>query len=525
FFEFKNGSFAKSKIKAQFESARFVVVENDRTIWVAHPYKGIYRIDINPDNSTHIKLYNQNKGLLSSNNNYIFKIKNRIVVSTENGLYEYNEQKDGFEVSAYFKNILNKRDIRYLKEDPSGNIWFVREKELGIVDFSGNSPKVIPFPELNNKLVSGFENVYAFDKHNIIIGGEKGFYHVDFEKYKQNRTTLQTQIRIARSIGKKDSLLYGGYLTHQKTELPYGMNSLHFEYSAILFGQQANIEYSYCLKGFDKGWSNWSNKPEKEYTNLPAGNYVFQVKSRNNLGNESVACSYPFTILPPWYQTQWAYFVYCLLFLCVIYLLHRHQRRKFLRQKEQYEEQQKHLQYLHQLELEKNEKEIVKLKNEKLEAEIGHKNSELANSTMHLVQKKEMLDKIREDLNALVKKVDNEQVSTEFKRVLKVLGDDNKIDENWEHFAHHFDKVHSDFLVLLKARYPSLTASELKLCAYLRMNLSNKEIAQLVNISIRGVEIARYRLRKKLGLSKEMNLFEFLLKEQSVSNSEVMQTL
>ena len=134
------------------------------------------------------------------------------------------------------------------------------------------------------------------------------------------------------------------------------------------------------------------------------------------------------------------------------------------------------------------------------------------------------MGKIRDDLNALLKKIDNDQVSTEFKKVLKVLGEDNKIDENWEHFAHHFDKVHSDFLVALKARHPSLTASELKLCAYLRMNLSNKEIAQLVNISVRGVEIARYRLRKKLGLSKEMNLFEFLLNEQAGNNIEVLQS-
>ncbi|HUC82521.1 MAG TPA: triple tyrosine motif-containing protein, partial [Flavisolibacter sp.] len=462
---------------------------------------------------------NQNKGLQSANNNYVFRVKNRIVAATENGLYEYNEQADAFEPSTYFKNILNKKSIRYLKEDQYGNIWFVHGKELGVLDFSESKPKVIHFPELNNKLVSGFENIYALDKHNIIIGGEKGFYHVDFEKYKQNKIVLETHIRLVRTLGKTDSTLYGGYLAQQQLRLPFSMNSLHFEYSASLFGQQSNIEYSYFLDGFDKGWSNWLGKPEKEYTNLPAGSYVFRVKSRNNLGNESAVSSFTFTILPPWYQTPVAYFVYALIFLGLIYYLHRNQRKKFLRQKEEYEARQKQLQYLHQLELEKNEKEIVKLKNEKLEAEIGHKNSELANSAMHLVQKREMLGKIRDDLHALIKKIDNEQVSAEFKRVLKMLGDDTKIDDNWEHFAHHFDKVHTDFLIGLKSRFPTLTPSELKLCAYLRMNLSNKEIAQLVNISTRGVEIARYRLRKKLGLSKETNLFEFLLKEPATEAS------
>jgi DNA-binding CsgD family transcriptional regulator len=298
------------------------------------------------------------------------------------------------------------------------------------------------------------------------------------------------------------------------------MNSLHFGYSTTLFGQQSNIEYSYFLKGFDKGWSNWSSRPEKEYTNLPPGNYVFQVKARNNLGNESTASTYSFTILPPWYQTFFAYLVYFLMLIGFLYYLNLRHRNKLLQQKEQYEERQRQLEYLHQLELEKNEKQIVKLKNEKLESEISHKNSELANSAMHLVQKREMLSKIHDDLNTLLKKIDNEQVSNQFKKLLKLLGEDNKMDDNWEQFAHHFDKVHADFLVLLKNRYPALTANELKLCAYVRMNLSSKEIAQLMNISIRGVEIGRYRLRKKLGLPKEMNLFEFLLNEQGASAAE-----
>lgn len=521
FFEFRNGSFYKTRINAQFESARFVVVENEHRVWVAHPYKGIYRISLNADHTTEIKLYNQTKGLFSANNNYIFKIKNRIIAATEKGLYEYNEQKDIFEISSYFKTILNEKNIRYLKEDPSGNIWFVRQKELGVVDLSKPKPRIIYFPELNNKLVSGFENIYPFDEHNIIIGGEKGFYHVDFEKYKQNKNLIETQIRLVRSIGKTDSVLYGGYLSQTKVHMPYGMNSLHFEFSAILYGQQSNIEYSYFLKGFDRGWSKWLGKPEKEYTNLPPGEYIFQVKARNNLGNESAIHSYSFTILPPWYQTTIAYIIYALLFLGLIYYLNRWQRKKFLLQIEQYEKQQKQLQYLHQLELEKNEKEIVKLKNEKLESEIAHKNSELATSAMHLVQKREMLGKIRDDLNGLLKKIDNEQVSNEFKKLLKILGEDNKIDDNWEQFAHHFDKVHTDFLVALKKRHASLTSSELKLCAYLRMNLSSKEIAQLMNISIRGVEIGRYRLRKKLGLSKETNLFEFLLSEQELHKANI----
>ena len=95
--------------------------------------------------------------------------------------------------------------------------------------------------------------------------------------------------------------------------------------------------------------------------------------------------------------------------------------------------------------------------------------------------------------------------------MIKSLGEDEHIDTEWENFTKHFDKVHSDFVKRLKEVHPNLTGNELKLCTYLRMNLSTKEIAQLMNISVRGVEISRYRLRKKLGIASEVNLFDYLL--------------
>ena len=95
------------------------------------------------------------------------------------------------------------------------------------------------------------------------------------------------------------------------------------------------------------------------------------------------------------------------------------------------------------------------------------------------------------------------------------------MDEEWHQFSTHFDTVHLNFLRSIKRRYPILTPNELKLCAYLHMNLSSKEIAQHMKISVRGVEISRYRLRKKLQISTETNLFDFLLEFSSSDlNSE-----
>lgn len=180
-------------------------------------------------------------------------------------------------------------------------------------------------------------------------------------------------------------------------------------------------------------------------------------------------------------------------------------------QQARYERKQKELQYLHQLEIDKAENELVLLRNEKLQSEIDFKNSELATSAMHLVQKGELFTKIKSELTHIMKVADNEKAITELKKAIKLLGEDEKMDKDWEHFAQHFDKVHSDFVVVLKEKHPNLSANDLKLCAYLRMNLSTKEIAQLMNISVRGVEISRYRLRKKLDLATEVSLFNYLI--------------
>ncbi|MDB5252960.1 MAG: hypothetical protein JWP27_2129 [Flaviaesturariibacter sp.] len=530
-FDFANGGFKRDPAEARFESARFVTVDNtDHTIWVAHPYKGIYKVQFDEKMQAKIRLYTTDNGLFSINNNYVFKIRNHIVTTTENGVYEYNVEADKFEPSRYFKPFLDQPNIHYMREDARGNIWFVHDKKIGVVDFSGKAPQTIYLPELTDKIVNGFEFIYPVDDNNILVGAEKGFFHVNYEKYRRQRTTPEVLLRSVRAFGRNDSLLYGGHpnqtpgdAAFRSPSIANPWNSLHFEFSSTLYSQQATIEYSYYLKGYDKGWSDWSRKVEKEYTYLPPGSYTFQVKARNHRGNESAVESYSFVILPPWYQSRWAYALYACLFLVGCTLLYRAQKKKFALQKMKFEEEQKRLQYLHQLELEKTEKELIKLRNEKLEAEIAHKNTELASTAMHLVQKGELMTKIKEEMTRIKKNLDSGKTSEDFRKIIRTLNEEDKMNEDWENFAIHFDKVHSDFLTALKNKYPALTPNELKLSAYLRMNLSSKEVAQLMNISVRGVEISRYRLRKKLQLSTETNLFDFLIRispeavEQQVS--------
>ena len=177
------------------------------------------------------------------------------------------------------------------------------------------------------------------------------------------------------------------------------------------------------------------------------------------------------------------------------------------RQQTAFDEEQKRLKYIHQLELEKNEKEIIKLQNEKLANEVVFKNRELADATMHLVERSDALAKVKDELQKLYKNTPNNH---DVKKAIQLLNDVEKNNANWDQFASHFDEVNNDFLKKIKAKYPVLSNTDLKVCAYLQLNLSSKEIAQLMNISVRGVEISRYRLRKKLQIPTEQTLNDFL---------------
>jgi DNA-binding CsgD family transcriptional regulator len=536
-YNYDKGTFKNPSIHSHFESARYIAIDNN-IAWASHPDKGLYKVQLNSGVNPVYSIYKDPKGIVSPNKNHIFKLKSRIIFTSQKGIFEYDIKTDDFIPSDFLKDIFGDTQVEYLKEDNDGNIWYVENGRLGVIDFSEEKPRNIHFPELNSKVMSGgFEYVYPFNRNNVFVAAEEGFYLINYEQYRTVKEKIPVLINSVKISNKKDSTIFGEYfgdslasgiINKRIPEIKYRWNTVSFEYASSLYGKQSSIEYSYYLQGFDKGWSGWSKKTEKEYPYLSPGTYTFSVKARTHEGAESTTLSYQFTILAPWYRTIWMYLVYGALIGIFIYLIHRFQRRKFIRQqqkheeerekleyvnklqKEKFEEEQKQLTYLHQLELERHENEIIRLRNEKLESEIQLKNTELASTTLNLIQKGEMLAKVKEEFVRMNKVGDVDKESDDYKKILKMLGED-KMKKNWEQFAVHFDKVHSDFLVSIKAAYPNLTPAELKLCAYLRLSLSSKEIAQIMNITIKSVELGRHRLRKKLKISPDVNLFNFLL--------------
>lgn len=508
-------------ISGVHESLRFIYFDEQKNIlWASHPNRGVFKFSLSKDFTriTNTKLYNHFQGLPFDDYNYIFFIKNRIMVSTLKGAYEYDYQKDKF-IPSKLLSPLSKLSLQYLKEDTEGNVWFVTNKRVGVLDFTQpTQPTIFFLPEMDKKVVGGFENIYPYDAENIFIGSSKGFFHVNYKKYKENITQVKVILSQISLFGKRDSLLFGGYFTNEsqsvipqnnhyqrEININHDLNSIHFEFSSTYFGQQKSIQFSYILEGFDHQWSSWSGKSEKDYTNLPVGDYRFEVKARNNLGTESVPVFYSFKILPAWYQTIWFNILVFAVFSYLLYLLFKYQQKRHLKAQDQ-------LSYLHQLEIEGTEKEIVRLQKERLEADMNYKNKELSIMTMHLLQRGKVLEKVKEMIQGIIKKHEISEGSSTFRHLIRLIKEVEKSDEDWDQFTIHFNHANSDFFNKLKEQFPDLTPNELKICAYVKMNLSIKEIAQLLNITTKAVEVGRYRLRKKLNIGPEVNLYDFLLK-------------
>ncbi|MDZ7776779.1 MAG: hypothetical protein U5L09_14830 [Bacteroidales bacterium] len=130
------------------------------------------------------------------------------------------------------------------------------------------------------------------------------------------------------------------------------------------------------------------------------------------------------------------------------------------------------------------------------------KSKEAVSVAMQMTHKNEVLNEIKLKLMTVSQKV-NEHAQGEIKKLIRTIESDVRMDKDWERFHKHFEDVHSGFFRSLREKYPELTPKDLRMCAYLRMNLSTKEIALISNISVRGAEISRYRLRKKLELDQD----------------------
>ena len=514
------------------ESCRIMEQDDYGNIWMAHGYKGLFRFRLsdNLKSVEEVKFYGVEQGFPSNVLIGVYKIRGNLAFTTTDGVYQYNKESDRFVKDPFFEKFFEPGSpLNVLAEDANQNIYFLGQREIGVLkknptgDYYKETDK---FVKIKGMLNDDLQNISILENNKVLYGAKEGFIVYDPIQDIPYQYNFNVLIRRITLTGMPDSTIFFGNFPSQTNDSPnspgtgnYNFsahhNSLRFEYSATFMDGMGETTYQYFLDGYDHEWSEWSNKNEKEYTNLNEGNYVFQIRAKNIYGQISKEANYQFSIMPPWHRSKLAYTSYFLAFslsfsLFLFFIGQKHKKEKnTLRQHQEQELSKKESELLNIKTA--SEREIEKLKTEKLKADISHKNKELATSTMHLINKNEFISQVKQNLTMLVRKNPEDPLANDLEKIMTSIERNISSDDDWQHFEIHFDQVHGDFSKRLKDKYPNLSPQDRRLCAYLRMNMTTKEIANLLNITVRGAEISRYRLRKKLGLSRDFNLAEYIL--------------
>lgn len=492
------------------ESSRFIEEDSDGHLWMSHPYRGVFRIEgLGPNESPTVIELATDDGIPSTQNNHVFKIKNEILVCAEKGILTYNPTNKMLEPNTQFNELIG-ADVktRRLFETPKGDIWYITENEVGLLNIKSgiikNDVAKKLFPQAIKKSNKGFEKMFFTKNNGAYLTATAGFLHYYPSGTENDMELFDIVLRDVIVNGNKANISVDRenlILTNEHEEtLNHKNNNLSFSVSATSFSLTGAVEYQYFLDGFDKNWSNWTDVGKKEYTNLPSGDYTFVVKARNANQQVKEAELARFEIGAPWYKTKAAFALGLFFLLGGLYYFNSRSSKKISAIEEKADNS-----------IQLSRLEVQKLEKEKIQQALAHKNRELISATAHLLKKNETIEKLTTELVGIKKKVKDDDSSQQIERLIRVLKRDSTQTDDWEQFMMHFNELNRDFFIRLKDEYPSLTPKDLKLCAYLKMNLSTKEIATLLNVSVRGVEASRYRLRKKMDLSSDKNITELML--------------
>ncbi|MGI9549956.1 MAG: Two component regulator three Y domain-containing protein [Aurantibacter sp.] len=492
FQKLNSGDWTASRLRGEVEfPVEQLCFENKNTIWAAHSYKGFYRVEVDEGFDEVLEIKEYHTDTIPGNFNIeLFNIKNQIVFFDEGMWYKYDPILDRIDQFKEFERFTNKKLLYHDDE----HFWFLsgdQAKEIVFSDFRGND-LIIAEPQLARRQVPEAENIVKYNDSTYYFTLGDGFGKIDLSKLKQHLNDIGLPVPKLSSFSNAD--------------VQRGIGDVPIE---ITFARSKNIQikvtspsivdpkYYYELQGGERQ-SGFTDNGTLNLQNLPYGDYILNVSTVGIDNKKSEPLRVEFQIAPPWYLSTVSLIGYLLAVVGIIFLIRAYNRRKLRRKQKELKDRL----------MREQEDKLAQIEKEKLAKEIKLKQNELTISAMSVAEKNELLLELK---NMLVMSKDQFSNQQRYRAFMKKLDNSIHGDEDWKRFEYNFNELHEDFFEKLLKQYPKLTPKDLKLCAYLKMNLSTKEIAPLMAISVRGVEIHRYRLRKKLHLDSAENISNFLI--------------
>lgn len=491
---------------------RHIEVDHQGNIWAKHLRNGLYRFRIDPDMKLvkDVRKY-ESLGEVEGGSFTLFKINGRVVFSNGEYFYTYEDMTDSIvPYETMNEQLAELREIKTVSRASGDRYWFVGDRTVYLVKCAINTFDIelrIPYSLFDGLAVEERGSV-AYDKRNnhsyLCLNNAIARIETDSSSLYKSRVKRSLWISGMRAIdefsGERKTLV-----AQPGVRVESEFNTVSFTLCYPVYSDYT-YKVRYKLDGYSEQWVPSGRSLQKMYARLPYGNYIFQAEIYNT-DRVLASVELPFEILRPWYLSYWAVGSYILAGLCLLALLQYLVYRFVKKKKDRVIERQR---VAHQAELERQEKKIVELEKEQLEADLRFKSKELSSVVMTNIAHQEFLNSLKEEIQR--QKLSGQYGRKNLDKLLTLVNSNIVSDkENWTMFQANFDRIHENFFRNLKLQYTDLTSGDLRFCALLRLNMPTKEISKLLNISTRGVDAARYRLRKKFNLLPEESLTDFLI--------------
>ncbi len=395
-----------------------------------------------------------------------------------------------------------------IEHAPDHNLWYMLQDKLYIRIWDPKRNLYQPQQEVMEYvpfMIGGFCNIHFTADGIAIVGGISGFRSINpILLPHPTKSEANLYIRTIRCNSPYEATIYGESYSgkSENIALKTGVYSLHIEYSGNATNYE-NIQYATRLRPSEKEYSTPTNATARDLTALAPGNYTLDIRMLTPDG--ITERSLTIQIANPWYKSGWMFVLYLLAgILCAIGIT-QWVRIQIRRNKERVEAEKND-------QLRAQQVQILQLENDKAQFELRQKSQELSNLILSENNRKELTESVQRELRRIVdclNENDETNARLRIQNLLQRLANNTEGAIDWSRFEDNFDMVNDQFIRKLTTKYPWMNKQEKRLCVYIKMGLQTKEIAPLLNISSRGVEMMRYRLRQKMEIDTQLNLKQY----------------
>lgn len=488
---------------------RQVEIDSDGAVWCAHLAQGVIRLELSPDLRTVESIDNFRRSCPEKPKatSFVMKIRGQIVLSDGDSLYTYDRAGHSLQVMGTFHHDLPSiKDVYSCTPVDDRLFWLSSRKAYTLVSYAKGHYRremTIPLDYLSLQSNGVNNRVYVDNDRNCYFAINNGVGCVSLAEFADHGFTGEIGISRVEHVGS-DGSVYRLPLNPDNDNPAEARGNIRFLISYPAYNFRAP-KFIYRLDGPDK-MERESEDPHIDFAGLSHGRYVFSVSMTDDNGNEMATSQYEFTVPTPGYLSYWAMSGYAFALAAMITCISKSYSRRQVRRQQQRHEIEAMAQNVKILE---QERIITEQQKQLIEHELSVKSKELASMALEAGYKHQVIENLRETINAQRRK--GIIASTAVDSLIKTINSDIGNNEFWEIFHNNFDLIHENFFRNLRQRYPELTATDFKFCALLRLNMSTKDIAKFTQMTVRGVETARYRLRRKLRLGSNESIVQFLI--------------